>query len=381
MKKIARVIVAALAAMCVASAGALASGEPAARGGSAAGGESPALTLDQAYARALECSTVVAQSKLAVKQAELEADEAVKTARGIEEEYVTTWELALVKYYNPDSAKSALETARMSNDLTAKSLRLSVAESYYGVLKADAMLKAQQAGLKRAEEQLKTAQAMFDAGMVARTDVLAAEVGVSGARVGVASASKALTMARMGLNQLLGYDLSREMSLSAGFRYTGLSPVDLSGVVSLAMEKRLDIRSASEAVRLATLYRDLSLKHFTPNVWTVRQAEINIESKALSHDLARQAAELQIRLGYETLLEADERYQLTQKTLEQAQENLRLATLRYEAGVGTSLEVTTADSMLREIEAQAIQAQFDYALATAKFDFLREGGQLATTGS
>ena len=366
---IARVGVAALIAVCMASGGVLASDEP------------TVLSLDQAYARALESSAVAARSKLAVKQAELSADEAVETAKSIREEYVNTWELAVAKYYSPDSARSALERTGMSDDLTSKSLRLSVTESYYNVLKAGAMLKAQQAGVKRAEEQLRTARAMFDAGMVAKTDVLAGEVAVSSARVSLASASKGLKMAKMSLNQLLGYELSRELSLSAGFTYTSLAVEDLDGIVSAAMEKRLDVKSASETVRLAERYRDISRQFFTPNVWKVRQAEINVESAALGYDLARQAAELEIRLSYEALLEADERYHLTQKTLEQANESLRLAQLRYEAGVGTSLEVTSADSMLRQIEAQAIQSQFDHALAKARFEFLKEGGQSAQSGA
>ncbi|NPV70563.1 MAG: TolC family protein [Firmicutes bacterium] len=344
-----------------------------------AAGETPVLSLEDAYQQALKSSTVIAQSRLAVKQAELSADQAEETAHSLDERFVTTWDLRLVKYYNPENAASALETARTSDEITRKQMQLTVADAYYNVLKAEAMFNAQVAGVKRAEEQLESAKASFEAGLVPRTDVLAAEVGVSSAKVSLASASKARDMAVMSLNQLLGNDLSRKVAVAAEFKYDTPKAGDPSQVVANALGKRLDIRKASESLRMAELYHKLALDHFSPNVWTVKQAAINVESTRLGLDIARQAAELEIRLQHQSLLEADERYHLTVKSLEQASENLRLAQLRYDSGVGTSLEVTSADSTLRQIEAQAIQAQFDYALAAAKWEFLKEGGHLSSS--
>ncbi|MCR4399057.1 MAG: TolC family protein, partial [Firmicutes bacterium] len=214
----------------------------------AAPGGDAELTLEAAYQQALASSTLVAAAKLSLRRAELFADQTEETARDIELSYVGNWDLVLLKRYYPESAASSLESARLALDSTEKYLRLSVSEAYYNVLKAEATLRAQQAGMRRAEEQLATASAMFDAGMVPRTDVLAAEVGVSSARAAEAAASRALRMAVMALNQVLHRDLDTEVRLSANPELREPETLDLSRVVDEAVARRLDVKQASASL-------------------------------------------------------------------------------------------------------------------------------------
>jgi hypothetical protein len=54
--------------------------------------------------------------------------------------------------------------------------------------------------------------------------------------------------------------------------------------------------------------------------------------------------------------------------LEQARENRRLASLRYEVGVGTSLEVLQASEQLLRIGSQYVEALFNYHLTVLTFE-------------
>ncbi|MDR7420248.1 MAG: TolC family protein, partial [Armatimonadota bacterium] len=56
------------------------------------------------------------------------------------------------------------------------------------------------------------------------------------------------------------------------------------------------------------------------------------------------------------------------KTIEQAQEGYRIATVRFAAGVSTTLEVVQAQAALSQAEAHRIQALFNVNLARAQLE-------------
>ncbi|MBC7294242.1 MAG: TolC family protein, partial [Thermoleophilia bacterium] len=63
------------------------------------------------------------------------------------------------------------------------------------------------------------------------------------------------------------------------------------------------------------------------------------------------------------MVAADKVLQSLRAGLEQARENHRLASLRYEVVVGTSLEVLQASEQLLRIESQYVEALYNYHLA------------------
>ncbi len=64
--------------------------------------------------------------------------------------------------------------------------------------------------------------------------------------------------------------------------------------------------------------------------------------------------------------DANERASVVGQTVTQAREALRLANVRYRAGVGTQLEITDAQAALTQAETNAVNAQYDYLTAFAR---------------
>ena len=56
------------------------------------------------------------------------------------------------------------------------------------------------------------------------------------------------------------------------------------------------------------------------------------------------------------------------KTVEQAEESIRLAEARYRAGTGTQLDVLSAQTALTEARSNEIQALYDYNVALANLE-------------
>ena len=51
-----------------------------------------------------------------------------------------------------------------------------------------------------------------------------------------------------------------------------------------------------------------------------------------------------------------------------AEEGLRVANLRFQNGIGTQLEILSAQSALTQARTNYIQAIYDYQMAVAKYD-------------
>jgi outer membrane protein TolC len=78
--------------------------------------------------------------------------------------------------------------------------------------------------------------------------------------------------------------------------------------------------------------------------------------------------ELEVRTSYSAFIEAREVLASQDKVQESAEEALRLAIARVEAGSSAQLEVLNAQTALTEARTTQVQARHDYAVAQARLD-------------
>jgi outer membrane protein len=89
-------------------------------------------------------------------------------------------------------------------------------------------------------------------------------------------------------------------------------------------------------------------------------------SRSQDLDVARDVEQTQI-----TVEESQERLQATQTAVASAQENFRLSQGRFDAGVGTILELTDAQLALTQAQNLEAQALADYRIALYRLDRAR----------
>jgi len=99
-----------------------------------------------------------------------------------------------------------------------------------------------------------------------------------------------------------------------------------------------------------------------------KEAKANLDAaqaraKATELDIQRDVEQTQI-----TVNEAEERIQAAQKAVQSAQENFRLAQGRFDAGVGTILELTDAQLALTQTQNTEAQALADFRIALSNLD-------------
>ncbi len=95
----------------------------------------------------------------------------------------------------------------------------------------------------------------------------------------------------------------------------------------------------------------------------MRKAKVDRQQAELGYEKMREQVEFEVRDAYLRYSEAVERLQSQRKTIEQADEGLRIARIRYQNGVGTQLEILSSESALTLARTNYVQATHDVALA------------------
>jgi outer membrane protein TolC len=98
----------------------------------------------------------------------------------------------------------------------------------------------------------------------------------------------------------------------------------------------------------------------------VRQAEAALAAREANADQVRLAVSLDVWNGYAGLESAGEQLKATQALLASAIENEQVALGRYQAGVGTIVDVLTAQSALAAARQQRISAERGWQVARAQ---------------
>jgi outer membrane protein len=98
----------------------------------------------------------------------------------------------------------------------------------------------------------------------------------------------------------------------------------------------------------------------------VKEATANYERAGVDLDDKTRGIELDVRTAFSNFIEAREVLESQKKVVEEAEEALRLARARSEAGTGTQLDVLSAQTALTEARTTQIEALHDYEPARAR---------------
>jgi len=291
---------------------------------------------------------------------------------------------------------------------------LGVRLAYYDVLLAAQQITVREASVKLLQKELEDQQHRFDAGTVPHFNVLRAEVAVANERPALIAARNAYRIAKNNLANLLGYDLPRDIWEDVPLNLTdtlATTPyaVNLPDAIQQALARRTELTTARKNIELQQLNLVNAKSGYKPTVqlfagynwmnssfstdvgneldgWNAgAQMNWNIFDGALTYgkvtqakalyqksktDLADQSRqiELAVRTTYSDFIEARETLESQQKVQEEADETLREAKARAEAGTGTQLDVLDAETSLTQARTTQIQAQHDYVAARARLE-------------
>jgi outer membrane protein TolC len=100
----------------------------------------------------------------------------------------------------------------------------------------------------------------------------------------------------------------------------------------------------------------------------VKQQRALLSEGKITYDDDVRQVELEVQQAYSNLQQNRELIQSQEKNVEQAEEAVRLAKARLDAGAGTQLDVLNAQVQLTTAESTRLQALFGYNSSLAEFD-------------
>ena len=280
---------------------------------------------------------------------------------------------------------------------------VNVRQAYYQLLQAQRLVAVADAQVGRADLNLRSAQGFFEVGTKPKSDVTKAEVEVANARVAQIRARNLVQFNQVNLASTLGLEATTPLQIQDILNYEPVT-IDPAALRTEALANRPELAQAQARVDAARAQLAGARAGYLPDltvtgsygaatsdpplheVWSITgnlswnlfqgfftQSRVT-ETQALT-EAARanyDALDLQVRLdveqAYIAVVDAAERIAATAKAVESARENLRLAQGRYDAGVGTILDLTDAQLSLTNAEADQVRALTDHKLALAALD-------------
>jgi outer membrane protein TolC len=306
-----------------------------------------------------------------------------------------------------DIAKYRYQLDCLSLQSASQKLILDVKRAYLEVLRAKGRQEVAQAAVDVAARRLKDSKDRFAVGTVAQFDVSRGEVDVANLNMQLIQAKAGVAIAHSSFNRALGIAISSPTEL-AGFdtRVKELH-IGVAESTAEAIRRRPEVKSAETAVLLSAKNIKLQQTMAQPSlgmslqgnynepaygfttdhttwvaaallkvpIWDGGVTKANVDQARADRDKARDGLEqlkLAIALEVQTaavgLQEATERVRTALQNVQLAETALNLANDRYSSGVTILVEVADAESALTQAKFNAVQAEYDYAVALAELE-------------
>ena len=293
-------------------------------------------------------------------------------------------------------------------------LLATVKTQFYQVVVNGELIKVQEQSVHLLESQLKDQQNRFEAGTVPRFNVLQAEVALYNQIPQLITAQNNYRISKITLAKTLGLDFQPGRGENPPLEVVGEMPynprtIALASAIEMGKQRRPFLKQARANVLNQLQQVRATAGQYLPTItatgggewvsspinsswhdiskgWVagvqgsmpiwdsgaiagqvVQQRALLSETKITYDDDVRQV-ELEVQTAYSNLQQNRELIVSQEKNVEQAEEALRLAKARLDAGAGVQLDVLNAQVQLLTAQSTRLQALFGYNSSLAEFD-------------
>lgn len=303
-----------------------------------------------------------------------------------------------VNQNNIKSDELGVDIAELTTQRKWETTQLDVIKAYYDVLEADKRLAVYQDTVDKYQQHLINVQQLYEAGSQARIDVLRSQVELSNARQELIQGRNTYDNNLSTLRSLIYVPSDTPLELTDDFSYVPFHG-SAGDCVDFALENRKDLIVDQYKIQQSELSLKTAKAGYLPTVdlslgagwdkqvlpdsgnhdysasigvsWSIfdsgitagkvdaANAELAIAQATLLKD--RNDVELAVRTDYNSMREAEERFNSTGDAVREAEEDFYIAQEKYRAGEGIMLDIIDAQEALATARHNFISAQYDYA--------------------
>ena len=299
---------------------------------------------------------------------------------------------------NGENARQLLAAAAATQDSTVQSLFLSALQAFYTAQATRAAVVSTTEAERAAREGFNAAESRYNVGVATPADRLLSQTALSQATLNRIRAEGEARNALGALANVMGFKAGQSLAIEpppaalpdAGFQR------EVAALIAEAEVRRPDLKAAEAQVKAAQAGVDLAQAQGRPTIsvstgptwaetdrvstkggalgvtlnvpifsgfettYRVRSAEAQVDVRAAQLDRLRNQVALDVWKAYQSLTTATQSLRTTLDLVASAEQSERVALGRYKAGVGTVLDLLTAQSALASARLQRIQAALDW---------------------
>lgn len=302
------------------------------------------------------------------------------------------------------AAQAQVQLDQFEVDRLQRQVRQDVINTYYDLQQADEQSRIAQSSVTNIQRLLSDAQALEQGGLGTRLDVARAQVQLGNAEQELIEAQTQQEVTRRQLVQLLSLSETAEVSAADRVQIAGDWALSLEESIVLAYRNRVELqqqlaqRTVAQQNRIASISERLPqlglfgnyqfLNEFNEPFGTLGgyaagvrlrwnffdggaaraaadQQQANQEIAETRFAQTRNQVRFQVEQGFKSLRANARSIQTATAALTQAGENLDTVRFRFQQGVGTQLDVITAQSDLVRAEVNRLRAILNYNRALA----------------
>ena len=297
------------------------------------------------------------------------------------------------------AAEKQLRSIELNLESVVEQTRFETATDYYDLQNNDAQVEIQEAAVEDASQTLRDAELLERAGLGTRFEVLQAEVELSQARQNLVTAIANQNIARRQLAETLSVSHDTELATADAVEEAGTWNLSLAESIVQAFKNRAELEQFLLQREIAEEQRQIALSSVRPRVsananygldddfeddfditddysvglsvqWRLfdggaaraaaDQAEIDGEIAETNFADQRNQIRFAVEQAFFQLESNQQNIGTATREVELAQESLRLARLRFQAGVGTQTDVIDAQTQLTAARGDLLSSIIDY---------------------
>ena len=299
-------------------------------------------------------------------------------------------------------AKANYRSMLSAEEQAYNEMKETATTGYFNMLNATNMKALRQESVDRLQAHLDNVIAQYNVGIVARADVLRSEVELANAQQNYITASNEYDVAEATLNNIIGTPLNTTLKLKDSLQYEPYEN-DMAYCLAYSEQHRPELKQAEYAIDSAEAALVVARSGHMPKVYAsasnswaseswpgddneewqvgvtasmnifdsgvtwskIHAAQENLAKAKESQRQIKDNVELEVRTDYLNLREAEKRITTTQVAVASAEEDYHIAVVRYQAGVGTNIDVMDAQEALTQAKTNYYQALYNYNTSKA----------------
>jgi len=302
-------------------------------------------------------------------------------------------------------AKLTLDSSKWGIVKARQQLKYDATDAYFKFMAARDNVKLSLESVERLERYLRDVKLQFNVGVVAKVDVLRSEVSLAQAQQTLIEAQNTYDLTMANLNNIIGLPLTTVLNVRGDLAHEKYER-ELAASIDIALRQRPEISQYTDAAKSAQEAITIAKSGYLPTVSAVYNVgwyndkfpggnnynwsaylltNWNLFDSGLTAGKVKQAVEgykkaqeqlketvdsvqLDVQSTYLSLKSSEQSITTSSSAVGLAEEDYKLKVIRYQAGVGTNLDVLDAQVALTTAKNNYLKALYDFNNYRAKLD-------------